>query len=175
VTEPGCHRRGCVSGRRASPPVAARGVDIAAAEVIVAEAGVDMSHFPPAVHLVSWAARSPRSEQGAGKRRNTRIGVGGPCLKATLVEAAWASTPKRDRRLQRLLRRLTGKRGPEEAIIAVAAEIVRSIRCMPTRDEVYKEPDPTWADPTREEREAKCLVQELGELGYEVAVRVTAK
>ena len=55
------------------------------------------------------------------------------------------------------------------------ALIVRSIRCMPTRDEVYKEPDPTWADPTREEREAKCLVQELGELGYEVAVRVTAK
>lgn len=151
------------------------GVDIATAEVIVAEVGVDMSRFPTAAHLVSWSGLSPRSDESAGKRRNTRVGKGGQWLKATLVQAAWSATRKKDCHLRALFLRLKGKRGPKKAIVAVAAEIMRSTWFMLTRDEEYREPNPTVADPARRDREARRLVSKLRKLGYEVEMPVAAK
>lgn len=151
------------------------GVDIATAEVIVAEVGVDMSRFPTAAHLVSWSGLSPRSDESAGKRRNTRVGKGGQWLKATLVQAAWSATRKKDCHLRALFLRLKGKRGPKKAIVAVAAEIMRSTWFMLTRDEEYREPNPTAADPARRDREARRLVSKLRKLGYEVEMPVAAK
>jgi transposase len=55
------------------------GIDITTAGVMIAEIGVDMSRFPTAAHLVSWAGLSPRNDESAGKKRNTRIGKGGQC------------------------------------------------------------------------------------------------
>jgi hypothetical protein len=71
--------------------------------------------------------------------------------------------------------RRKGERGPKKAVIAVAAVIMRSTWCMLTRDEPYKEPNPTVPDAVRTEREAKRLVSKLKKLGYEVEMAVAAK
>jgi len=150
------------------------GVDIGTAQVIIAEIGVDMSRFPTAAHLVSWAGLSPRNDESAGKKRNTRIGKGGQWLKATLVQGAWAATRKKDSHLRVLFLRLKGKRGPKKAIIAVAAEMLRSAWYMLTRDEEYKDIGDGVQGEVQKERAAKRLVGRLKKLGYNVELPAAA-
>ena len=150
------------------------GVDVTTAQVIIAEIGVDMSRFPTAGHLVSWAGLSPRNDESAGKKRNTRIGKGGQWLKATLVQGAWAATRKKDSHLRVLFLRLKGKRGPKKAVVAVAAEMLRSAWYMLTRDEEYKEIGDGVQDEVQKARVAKRLVGRLKKLGYNVELPAAA-
>jgi len=144
------------------------GVDVGTAEVLIAEIGVEMGRFPTAGHLVSWAGLSPRNDESAGKKRNTRVGKGGQWLKATLLQAAWAATRKKESHLRVLYLRLKGRRGPKKAIVAVAAEMLRSAWYMLTRDEEYREPGDAGQSPAKKERDAKRLIQRLAKLGYKV-------
>jgi transposase len=59
----------------------ASGVSDLTASVLVAEIGVDMTRFPSAGHLVSWAGLCPRSDESAGKRRSTRVRKSGTWIK----------------------------------------------------------------------------------------------
>jgi transposase len=92
--------------------------------VIISEIGIEMSRFPTAAHLVSWAGLCPRIDESAGKRRSTRIRKGAPWLKPTLVQAACAASQKRGSYLRAQLLRLKARRGPMKAIIAVAASML---------------------------------------------------
>jgi transposase len=71
------------------------GVRQSAAAVILAEIGADMSRFPTAGHVVSWAGLCPRLDESAGKRLSNRTRPGASWLKTTLVQAAWAATRKK--------------------------------------------------------------------------------
>src|SRR5205085_11395835 len=64
------------------------GIDALSACVILAEIGRDMSRFPTAGHLISWAGLCPKNDESAGKRRSTRMRKGAPWLKTTLVQCA---------------------------------------------------------------------------------------
>ena len=64
--------------------------------------------------------------------------------------------------------RLKGRRGPKKAIVAVAAEMLRSAWHMLTRDEEYKEPEEFVPSEKQKERAAKRLVGRLNRLGYNV-------
>jgi len=94
------------------------GIGELAAQVIVSEVGLDMSRFPTAGHLVSWAGLCPRSDESAGKRRSARLRKGSPWLKATLVQCAWAASRRKASYLQAQFQRLRGRRGPKRAVSA---------------------------------------------------------
>ena len=100
------------------------GVSETVARVLVAEIGVDMRRFPTAGHLVSWAGLCPRLQESAGKRQSTRLRHATPWLKTTLVQAAWAGARKKGSYLQAQFLRLTARRGPKKAIVAVAASML---------------------------------------------------
>jgi transposase len=99
------------------------GIGRHAAQVIIAEVGLDMGQFPTPAHLVSWARLSPRTIQSGAKHRAGATGKGNPYLKAALGEAATAAA-KTDTFLGERHRRLVRRIGKGKALVAVARSIL---------------------------------------------------
>jgi transposase len=99
------------------------GIGRQAAQVIIAEVGLDMGQFPTPAHLVSWARLSPRTIQSGAKHRAGATGKGNPSLKAALGEAATAAA-KTDTFLGERYRRLIRRIGKRKALVAIARSIL---------------------------------------------------
>jgi transposase len=100
------------------------GVGRAAAQVIIAEIGVDMSRFPTPGHLVSWARFGPGVKESAGRRKgNATTGHGNPYLARVLGEAAVAAS-KTHTFLGERYRRIARRRGAKRAIVAAGRSIL---------------------------------------------------
>lgn len=151
------------------------GVSDEIARVIIAEIGTDMSRFPSAAHLVSWAGLCPRSDESAGKRRSTRIRKGAPWLKTALVQSAWAASRKKDSHLRAKYLRLKYRRGAKKAAVAVAASILTSAYHMLANGEVYEELGYDHVDRRREQRVVNSMLKRLDRLGFDVTVNRRAE
>ncbi len=95
------------------------GVSETTAMVIVGEIGDDMTRFPTAGHLLSWAGLYPRLDESAGKRLSNRTRRGAPWLKTVLVQAAWPASTKRDSYFRARFLRLKARRGPKKAVVTI--------------------------------------------------------
>jgi len=100
------------------------GVSRVSAQVILAELSADMTPFPTAGHLLSWAGLAPRLDESAGKRRSTRVRKGAPWLKPVLVQCAWGAARSKGTYYQAQFFRIKARRGPKKAAIAVAASLL---------------------------------------------------
>ena len=146
------------------------GVNALAAEIIVAEIGTEMSRFPSAGHLVSWAGLCPRNDESAGKRRSTRLRKGAPWLKTLLIQCAWAARRKTGSYLQAQFHRLRARRGAKKAICAVAASILTAAYHMLKDGTDYDDLGPNHFHKRSKEVQTRRLVRRLADLGYAVEI-----
>jgi transposase len=100
------------------------GVGRTAAQVIIAEIGVDMGRFPTPGHLASWARFAPGVKQSAGKTKGKNAtGHGNPYLARVLGEGAVVAG-RTDTFLGERYRRIARRRGSKKAIVAVGRSIL---------------------------------------------------
>jgi len=100
------------------------GVGEQAAEVIVAELGPDMTPFPTAGHLSSWAGMCPGNNESAGKRRTGKTTKGSQWLRTTLVQVAWAASHTKETIFSACYHRWAKRLGRKKALVAVAHKIL---------------------------------------------------
>jgi transposase len=150
------------------------GVSNTTATVIVAEIGDDMSRFPSAGHLLSWAGLCPRLDESAGKRMSNRTRQGAPWLKTVLVQAAWPASTKRNSYLRAQFQRLKARRGPKKAIVAVAASILTAAYHMLRTGAEYHDLGAGHFDRLAQRSAKDRLVKRLSALGYRVTLEPAA-
>ena len=146
------------------------GISDLTAQVIVSEIGINMTHFPTAGHLISWAGLCPRNDESAGKRRSNRLRKGAPWLKTTLVQCAWAATHKKASYLRAQFQRLTQKRGPKKAICAVAASILTAAYHMLRDGTLYQDLGPDHFQRDSPEAHAARLARQIARLGFNCTI-----
>jgi len=149
------------------------GVSHVTARVIVAEIGDDMRRFPTAGNLISWAGLCPRLDESAGKQRSNRTRRGAPWLKTVLVQAARAAANKRDSYPRAQYLRLKARRGPNKAVLAVAATLLTAAYHMLKYGVEYRDLGPNHFDRDKE-LQASRLIRRLKALGLQVVVTPAA-
>lgn len=141
------------------------------AEMIVAEIGTDMSRFPSADHVASWAGVAPGNHERAGKRTSGKTRQGNRFLRTVLVQAAHAAARTKGTYLSAQYRRLATRRGKKRAIMAVAHSMLVMAYHMIQRQEPYRDAGADFFDRLQPEDTARRLVKRLEHLGYHVTLQ----
>lgn len=146
------------------------GVSLIVATALIAELGTDMSVFPTAPQLASWAGVAPGSFESAGKKRTARVLPGRTWLKTLLCEAAWAAVRTKHSYLSAKFFKLRARRGPQRALMAIAHKILVAAYHILRTGETYRELGGDYLDCLHLERRRASLVGALQALGFDVTL-----
>ena len=127
------HRRRAARARITVP-----GIQRPSAISIISEIGVDMSVFPTAKHLCSWAGLVPQNDQSAAKKKTTRINRAGAYIKPLLVQCSLAAIKsKKHPEIKERYTALKKRRGHKKAIIAICRMLLTAIYAILKKAEPY--------------------------------------
>jgi transposase len=140
------------------------------AEVFIAETGGDMSVFPSAGHLASWAGVSPGSNESAGRIKSTKTRPGNPYLKGALGVSAMSAARSKNTFFSSKYQRIRARRGPMRALVAVEHALIITAWNMLTDGAFYRELGANYYTVRKPAKAKVRAVSQLEALGYTVTL-----
>jgi transposase len=155
------------------------------ADVFIAETGADMSVFPTAAHLASWAGVVPGCNESAGRVKSGATRPGNRHLKGALGVAALSAARSKDTYYSVRYRRIAGRRRAVQsrrnktrgmsiagqiALVAIEHKMLTDAWHMLVNGAFYRDPGPDYYTRHHPGRTKTRAIKQLEGLGYKVTL-----
>ena len=146
------------------------GVGERTAQVIISEIGSDMSVFPTAEHLSSWAGMSPGQNESAGKKKRGKTRKGNNTLRKTLVQSARSAARSKDTYFNSFYSRLAARRGGNRAAVALGRKILEICYYMIRDGTTFNDLGANYFTKRNTDRILNSSIKRIESLGFKVQI-----